>query len=70
MDADKASYERLVEIAAIAHQRCVAANFACATRSLYSADIPIQDREAKAADVAAAEANEALVDWRERHPAH
>jgi hypothetical protein len=39
-------------------------------RSIYRFDIPIQDREAKAADAAAAVANEALIDWRERHPAN
>ena len=67
MDADKAHYHRLVEIAALAHQRCVAANIACARRDLYSTNDPTADGKARVAEAAAAAADEALVDWRERH---
>jgi hypothetical protein len=69
MSADKAHYERLVEAAAIAQQRCVAANFACAMRDLYSTDNPMTDGRVKEAAEAAKVANEALMDWRVRHPA-
>jgi len=67
MDADKAHYERLVEAAAMAQQRSIAANLVCAVRSLYSVDHPAADRKAKNAAASAAVANEALVEWRERH---
>jgi hypothetical protein len=67
MEADKAHYEHLVEVAALAHQRCLAANIACAMRSLYTGDHPTADLNVKNAAMAEAIANEALVDWRARH---
>jgi hypothetical protein len=69
MDADKTCYERLVGIAALAHRRCVAANLSCALCGLYSADYPMQDGAAKLAERAAALADNAVADWRERHAA-
>ena len=69
MDADQAHYDRLVEIATLAHQHCVALNLACAVRGLYSAELPTADEKSRVAQatMAAAAADEALVKWRERH---
>lgn len=65
MDAEEAHRERLVEIAAAAHQHAVALNYALALRSLHVFDGSIvkERAEAASADAAALAADKALSDW-------
>jgi hypothetical protein len=69
MGAEEAHHERLIEMAASAHRRRVAANLARAVASLHSASRPTPKEIAKFATVGAAAmaADNALSEWRERH---
>jgi hypothetical protein len=66
MNAEEARHERLVEIAAAAHQHRVAINLASAIESLYSAGGRSLRGVAEmiSADAAAEAADKALEDWR------
>jgi hypothetical protein len=69
VNAEQAHHERLVEIAAAAHQHRIALNLARAVSSLYSADRPTSEETAElaAGDAAVLAADEALAEWRELH---
>ena len=67
MASDKSHYEHLVEVAALAHQRCLAVSIARAMRSPYTGAHPTADLNVKNTAMAEAVASEALVDWRARH---